>query len=258
MSVPANQSLLDATPWLILNGESHSHMASTENPGFIASEADSSLFILNDGSVHLYILVYVDDIFVTCSDDAKLHWFLSQISATFPVKDLGGSQYVPLTRPDISFAVNKLCQFMHSPTVAHWQAVKRLLRYLQHAKPYGLCVSKDSSLEMQCFTNSDWGGDVNDRRSTSGYAVYLGRNLISWMAKKQLTIARSSSESEYKTLANATAKIMWIKSLMSELGFQLSQPAVLWCDNIGAIYLSSNPVFYARTKHIELDYHFVR
>jgi hypothetical protein len=86
----------------------------------------------------------------------------------------------------------------------------------------------------------------------------LGSNLISWQSKKQPTIARSSTESEYKAVANATAEMMWFRSLLSELGFSLSHLADLWCDNIGVVYLSANPVLHARTKHIELDYHFVR
>lgn len=171
---------------------------------------------------------------------------------------IGGLQYVTITRPDIAFSVNKLCQYMHSPTTMHWQALKRVLRYLQHTKRYGLFFSKHSSFAVQYFSNSDWGGCPDDRRSTNGYAIYLGNNLVSWIAKKQPTIARSSTESEYKSMANATAEIMWLHSLLNELGCPPSTPATLWYDNVGAIYLSANPVFHARTKHIELDYHFVR
>jgi histone deacetylase 1/2 len=86
----------------------------------------------------------------------------------------------------------------------------------------------------------------------------VGSNLVSWNARKQATVSRSSTEAEYKSLANATAEIMWVQTLLDELGVSQSKAAVLWCDNIGATYLSANPVFYARTKHIEVDYHFVR
>jgi hypothetical protein len=122
----------------------------------------------------------------------------------------------------------------------------------------GLRLSKSSSTVVSAFSDADWAGCPDDRRSTGGFAVYVGSNLVSWNARKQATVSRSSTEAEYKSLANATAEIMWIQTLLDELGVSQSKAAVLWCDNIGATYLSANPVFYARTKHIEVDYHFVR
>ncbi|KAF2317001.1 hypothetical protein GH714_010263 [Hevea brasiliensis] len=135
--------------------------------------------------------------------------------------------------------------------------MKRLLRYLQYTSSHGLFLAKDSDVQLQCYSDSDWGGDPDDRRSTSGYGIFMGRNFISWMAKKQPTIALSSTENEYKAIANTKAEILWLNSLLTKLGFPPKSLAILWCDNIGAIYLTANPVFHARTKHIELDYHFV-
>lgn len=123
---------------------------------------------------------------------------------------VGALQYLTLTRPDLSFAVNKVCQYLHAPTTVNWSAVKRILRYVNGTLKLGLHVRRSKSMMVSAFSDTDWAGCVNDRRSTGSFAVFLGCNLISWSARKQATLSRSSTEAEYKALADATAEMMWV------------------------------------------------
>jgi len=122
----------------------------------------------------------------------------------------------------------------------------------------GLKIRKSKSMLVSAISDANWARCVDDRRSTGGFAVFLGGNLVSWCARKQATVSRSSTEAEYKALANATAEMMWVQKLLQELKVTHPPAARLWCDNLGAKYLLANPIFHARTKHIEIDFHFVR
>lgn len=147
---------------------------------------------------------------------------------------------------------------MSAPTDAHWSAVKRILRYLHHTSHMGLNFVQSGSLLLSAFSDADWAGNPDDRRSTGGYAVFFGDNIVSWSSRKQQTVSRSSTEAEYKSIADATAELIWIRVLLKELGISLPRSPSLWCDNLGATYLCANPIFHRRMKHVEVDYHFVR
>ena len=171
---------------------------------------------------------------------------------------VGGLQYLTFTRPDITYAVNKVCQHFNDPTKADLKAVKRILRYLKGSLNYGIRFLSQSSLTLYSFSDSDWAGCPETRRSTTGYCVYLGANCISWSSKKQTTVERSSAEAEYRSMATTAVEITWIQFLLRKIGLTMNKKTLLLCDNMSALYMTKNPVFHARTKHIELDFHFVR
>ncbi|KAI3725994.1 hypothetical protein L1987_65791 [Smallanthus sonchifolius] len=170
----------------------------------------------------------------------------------------GALQYLTFTRPDISYAVQQVCLFMHEPHDPHFAFLKRILRYLQGTIDYGIRIVRSNIHSLIAYSDADWGGCPDSRRSTSGYCVFLGDNLISWSSKRQPTISRSSAEAEYRGVANAVAEATWIRNLLLELHLPLRQVTVVYCDNDSAVYLSDNPVQHQRTKHIEIDIHFVR
>ena len=172
---------------------------------------------------------------------------------------VGSLQYLTITRPDIAFAVNSVSQFMSHPRLPHLTAAKRILRYIKGNLDHGLFFApQQQPVHLTAYSDADWAGCPDSRRSTSGYLVYLGSNLIFWCSKKQPTVARSSAESEYRSLSHACAETTWLGYLLYELGARIQFPILLHCDNLSATYMASNPVFHARTKHIELDYHYVR
>lgn len=171
---------------------------------------------------------------------------------------VGSLQYLAFTRPNISFAVNMLSQFMHQPTENHWQAAKRVLRYLAGTTSHGIYMKVGSPLTLHAFTDADWTGDSDDYVSTNAYVIYLGSTPVSWSSKKQNGVTRSSTEAEYRAVANTASEVRWICSLLQELGVKLPVAPIIYCDNTEATYLCANPVFHSRMKHIATDYHFIR
>ncbi|KAK9070166.1 hypothetical protein SSX86_010566 [Deinandra increscens subsp. villosa] len=171
---------------------------------------------------------------------------------------VGALQYLTLTRPDISYAVQQVCMHMHAPRSSHMNALKRILRYVRGTIAHGLTIQRSTTHTLLAYTDADWAGCPDTRRSTSGFCVYLGDNLISWSSKRQPTVSRSSAEAEYRAVANVVSDTCWIRNLLCELRSPPDKATLIYCDNVSAVYLSTNPIQHQRTKHIEIDIHFVR
>ncbi|KAK3000960.1 hypothetical protein RJ639_021325 [Escallonia herrerae] len=262
--------------------------------GFLQSHADHILFTYRKGDVFLSILVYVDDLILPGNNSTAYSSFKKYLNDCFKLKDLGPLNlsaskpaafpmeqnhglalaggplfsepgpyrrligrlvYLTITRPDICYAVHVLSQFMQSPS-QHWDAALRVLRYLKAAPGQGLFFPADSPLQIYAFCDSDWASCPLTRRSVTGYFVSLGNS--PWRTKKQPTVSRSSAEAKYRSMAVTTCELTWLKSFLLSLGVHHDRPMRLFCDNQAALHIASNPVFHERTKHIEIDCHYVR
>ncbi|XP_052623860.1 uncharacterized mitochondrial protein AtMg00810-like [Lactuca sativa] len=171
---------------------------------------------------------------------------------------VGVLQYLTITRPDISYAVNQISQFLQNPTIDHFQGVKRILRYIKGTVSFGLTFKKPNDTSILGYSDADWARCIETRRSTYGYSIFLGGNLVLQSAKKQPMVARSNCESEYRAMANTAVEIVWVTHLLCELHALPPDRPTLLCDKRSALFLSQNPVSHKQAKHIDLDYHFIR
>ncbi|AAD43604.1 T3P18.3 [Arabidopsis thaliana] len=293
--------------------------------GFECSTSDPSLFVCHQNGQSLILLLYVDDILLTGSDQLLMDKLLQALNNRFSMKDLGPPryflgieiesynnglflhqhayasdilhqagmtecnpmptplpqhledlnsepfeeptyfrslagklQYLTITRPDIQYAVNFICQRMHAPTNSDFGLLKRILRYVKGTINMGLPIRKHHNPVLSGFCDSDYAGCKDTRRSTTGFCILLGSTLISWSAKRQPTISHSSTEAEYRALSDTAREITWISSLLRDLGISQHQPTRVFCDNLSAVYLSANPALHKRSKHFDKDFHYIR
>ena len=170
---------------------------------------------------------------------------------------IGSLLYLTASRPDISYSVGVCARYQGNPMESHVTAVKRIIRYVNSTLEYGIWYSKDTKANLVGFSDADWAGNADDRKSTSGGCFYVGNNLVSWLSKKQNSISLSTAEAEYIAAGSCCTQLLWMKQMMSDYGFEMER-LTIYCDNTSAINISKNPVQHSRTKHIDIRHHFIR
>jgi len=170
---------------------------------------------------------------------------------------VGSLNYLTINHLDISFVVQQVIQFMHSPRHLHLAAIRRIILYLKGNSHRGLLFSIGNSPKLSAYSDADWAGCPDTRRSVTSWCMFLGSSLISWKSKKQARFSKSSTESEYQAMSAACLEIIWLRGLLAELGFPQTEPTSLYADNTSAIQIVANPVFQERTKHIKVDCHLI-
>ncbi|XP_021974345.1 secreted RxLR effector protein 161-like [Helianthus annuus] len=169
---------------------------------------------------------------------------------------VGRLLYLQATRPDITYAVNVLSQFVSDPRQNHLNAAHRVLRYLKATVGQGILLPRSGGYNLTAYCDSDWLGCPFTRRSRTGYLLLLGGAPVSWNTKRQSVVSRSSAEAEYRSMASTVSEVLWMRWLLQELDIPPKGPTPLFCDNQAARHIANNPVFHERTKHVEMDCYF--
>ena len=171
---------------------------------------------------------------------------------------LGSLMYLTTTRHDLMFSISLFNRFMASPKRSHWKAGKRVLRYILGIVDHGIHYKRNVDNVLVGYSDSDWGGNIDDFKSTSGYVFNIGSGAVSWASKKQDVVALSTTEAEYISLSVASCQALWLRNVLHELKCPQEKGTIMFCDNQSSISLSKNPVFHGRSKHINIKYHFIR
>jgi hypothetical protein len=169
---------------------------------------------------------------------------------------IGSLLHLTASRPDIAFSVGVCAHFQANPKESHLTAVKRIIRYVNNTLLYGIWYSRETNLVVVGYSDADWAGNVDDRKSTSGGCFYVGNNLVTWMSKKQASISLSTVEAEYIAAGSCCTQLLWMKTLLGDYEFP-QDTMIINCDNTSAINISKNPVQHSRTKHIDIRHHFL-
>ncbi|KAL5551858.1 hypothetical protein UlMin_002034 [Ulmus minor] len=264
--------------------------------GFVQSKSDYSLFTKGHGSSFIALLVYVDDIILASPSSITIAELKQFLHTQFQLKDLGCLKYflgleiakskqgIMLSQrhytlqllEDTGYLACKPTAVPMDPKlrlaategdlltdITHYRRLVGKLLYLTLSRPditFALRAYSDACapVRLNAFSDADWGSCPDSRRSTTGFCIFIGDSLVSWKAKKQTTVSRSSAEAEYRALSSTASELIWLQKLLRDFQVEVSSPALLYCDNQAAIHIASNPTFHERTKHIEIDCHFVR
>jgi hypothetical protein len=167
-------------------------------------------------------------------------------------------RYLTCTRPDILYGVGLVSRYMESPTTTHFKEAKRILRYVKGTIDFSLLYPSSNEFKLVGYSDSDWGGDVDDRKSTTWFVFYLGSSAFTLSSKKQPIVTLSTCEAEYVAATSSVCHAIWLRKLLKELHMPQKDATEIFVDNKSAITLTKNPVFHDRSKHIDTRYHFIR
>lgn len=181
-----------------------------------------------------------------------------EVDSTLYKQMVGSLMYLTATRPDLMFIVSLISRYMERPTEFHLLAAKRALRYVKGTVSFGMFYPNRGREELIGYMDSDYAGDQDDRKSTSGYVFLMNSGAISWSSKKQPIVTVSTTEAEFIAAASSACQVVWLRRILKNLNQVQSSPTVVYCDNISAIKLSKNPVMHGRSKHMDVRFHFLR
>ena len=195
---------------------------------------------------------------VEIGQELRKHDGEAEVDPTYFKSLVGSLRYLTCTRPDILYGVGLISRYMETPSQSHLNAAKRILRYIKGTLNEGILYPSNQEVKLIGYSDSDWGRDLDERKSTTGYCFYIGDAAFTWSSKKQAIVTLSTCEAEYVAASSTVCHCIWLRNLLSFLGFAQQGPTEIRVDNKSAIALAKNPVFHERSKHIDTRYHFIR
>jgi hypothetical protein len=232
--------------------------------GIEVKQEDKGIFITQEGYAKEVLKKFkMDDANpvgtpMECGSKLSKHENGEIVDPTLYKSLVGSLRYLTSTRPDILYAVGVVSRYMEAPTTTHFKAAKRILRYIKGTTNFGLHYYSSNNYEIIGYSDSDWSGDLDDRKGTTGFVFFMGDTAFTWMSKKQPIVTLSTCEAEYVAATSCVCHAVWLRNLLKELKMPQEDPVEICVDNKSALALAKNPVFHERSKHIDTRYHFIR